>query len=57
MHAALAHLLVEDSELRRTVSAGQRRRRLDFLPEAVLPSFLELLRKLTGEAAEVRAAS
>jgi hypothetical protein len=46
--AALAHLLVENGPLRRTVLAAQRRRRQHFLPEATLPSLLELLR-LLGE--------
>jgi len=55
--AALAHLLVEDPVLRRTVVAAQRTRRKEFLPEAILPSFLEVVRRLTGEVAEVRAAS
>ena len=55
--AALAHLLVEDPELRKTVLAAQRIRRRDFLPEVVLPAFFELIRAMTGDASTVRAAS
>ena len=56
--AALAHLLVEDGPLRRTVVEAQRRRRRDFLPEATLPAFLELLRALGNEdLAEARVVS
>jgi glycosyltransferase involved in cell wall biosynthesis len=43
---ALAHLMVEDRALRRTVIAAQRARRLAFLPEGTLPSLLELLARL-----------
>jgi glycosyltransferase involved in cell wall biosynthesis len=55
--AALAHLLVEDADLRNKVIAAQGFRRRDFLPEAVLPAFLDLLGAMTGEAGGVRAAS
>jgi glycosyltransferase involved in cell wall biosynthesis len=55
--AALAHLLVEDGELRRRVIEGQRRRRVDFLPEQVLPRFLELVEALIGEQKLARAVS
>jgi glycosyltransferase involved in cell wall biosynthesis len=44
--AALAHLLVEDRALRRKVIGAQRQRRKGFLPEAVLPSLLDLIRRL-----------
>jgi len=44
--AALAHMMVEDHSLRRAVLAAQRTRRPAFLPEAVLPSLLELLERL-----------
>jgi glycosyltransferase involved in cell wall biosynthesis len=54
---ALAHLLVEDPQLRGRVLDAQRARRQDFLPEAVLPSFLELLRAMGGEISAVRAVS
>jgi glycosyltransferase involved in cell wall biosynthesis len=47
--AALAHMLVEDRALRRTVIAAQRKRRSAFLPEAVLPALLELLARLEGD--------
>jgi glycosyltransferase involved in cell wall biosynthesis len=47
--AALAHMLVEDRSLRRTVIAAQRARRSAFLPEAILPKLLELLARLGGE--------
>jgi glycosyltransferase involved in cell wall biosynthesis len=43
---ALAHLMVEDRALRRTVIAAQRTRRVSFLPESTLPSLLELLARL-----------
>jgi glycosyltransferase involved in cell wall biosynthesis len=54
--AALAHMLVEDRALRRTVIAAQRVRRSAFLPEAILPALLELVARLGGEgrAAPVR---
>ena len=55
--AALAHLLVEDRALRAKVIAAQRTRRLDFLPEASLPAFFEMIRAITGEASSTRAAS
>jgi hypothetical protein len=54
--AALAHLLIEDTGLRRTVLDAQRTRRKDFLPEAIVPSFLDVVRRLTGDAARVRTA-
>jgi glycosyltransferase involved in cell wall biosynthesis len=44
--AALAHLLVVDAPLRRTVIAAQRARRLAFLPEAILPILVELVSRL-----------
>jgi glycosyltransferase involved in cell wall biosynthesis len=47
--AALAQLLVEDRELRRKVLEAQRKRRSAFLPEAILPSLLELLGKLSPD--------
>jgi glycosyltransferase involved in cell wall biosynthesis len=47
--AALAQLLVEDRELRRKVLEAQRKRRAAFLPEAILPSLLELLGKLSPD--------
>ena len=52
--AAFAHLLVEDRDLRRKVLEAQRRRRSTFLPEAVLPSLLQLLARL-GVGDEVEA--
>jgi len=54
--AALAHMLVEDRALRRTVIAAQRARRSAFLPEAILPALLELLGRLgaEGRAAPLR---
>jgi glycosyltransferase involved in cell wall biosynthesis len=55
--AALAHLLVEDAGLRRKVVEAQARRRVDFLPEKVLPRFIELVEALTGEPSSVRAVS
>jgi len=55
--AALVRLLIEDVDLRDKVLAEQRTRRRDFLPEAVLPAFLDLLRTMMGEASPVRAAS
>jgi len=47
--AALAHMLVEDRSLRRTVIAAQRARRSAFLPEAILTALLELLGRLGAE--------
>ncbi len=44
--AALAHLLVTDHGLRRKVLAAQRARRTAFLPEAVLPTLLDLIGRL-----------
>jgi glycosyltransferase involved in cell wall biosynthesis len=41
--AALAHLLVQDQELRRKLIASQRARRDAFLPETLLPAFLDCL--------------
>jgi glycosyltransferase involved in cell wall biosynthesis len=56
--AALAHLLIEDGPLRRTVLDAQRRRRRDFLPDATLSSLLELLRALgAADVAESRVGS
>jgi hypothetical protein len=55
--AALAHLLVEDHALRRTVIAAQRARRSAFLPEAILPVLLELLSRLGAEACDQIAVS
>jgi glycosyltransferase involved in cell wall biosynthesis len=55
--AALARLLVEDPVLRRKALAAQRERRAAFLPEAVLPSFVEFVRELTSGKREARAAS
>lgn len=49
--AALAHLLVEERELRQKVIDAQRKRRSTFLPEALLPSLLDLLAKLGSTAA------
>jgi glycosyltransferase involved in cell wall biosynthesis len=54
--AALAHLLVENRDLRGKIVAAQRARREDFLPSAVLPKFLRLIDALDGDVA-VRAAS
>jgi hypothetical protein len=47
--AALAHLLIEDRNLRDKVVAAQRARRAAFLPEALLPAFLDLMRAITGD--------
>jgi glycosyltransferase involved in cell wall biosynthesis len=44
--AALAHMLIEDEALRRTVLDAQRERRTAFLPEAILPTLLGLLAKI-----------
>jgi glycosyltransferase involved in cell wall biosynthesis len=44
--AALAHLLVKGSALRETLVRAQRRRRLEFLPEKVLPVLMDLIGKL-----------
>ena len=55
--AALAHLLVEDQALRARVVATQKARRRTYLPEFVLPAFVDLLEKLTGGAQHARAAS
>lgn len=49
--AALAHMLVEDRALRKKVIAAQRARRSAFLPEAILPSLLELLGRLGASRA------
>jgi glycosyltransferase involved in cell wall biosynthesis len=48
--AALAHLLVDDGSLRHKIIAAQRQRRKGFLPEAVLPSLLDLIGRLDSEA-------
>jgi glycosyltransferase involved in cell wall biosynthesis len=56
--AALAHLLIEEGPLRRTIVEAQRRRRRDFLPDATLSSLLELLRALgADDVAETRVVS
>jgi glycosyltransferase involved in cell wall biosynthesis len=55
--AALAHLMVEDVDLRSKVILAQRTRRLDFLPESVLPALLDVIRAITGQASSIRAAS
>jgi glycosyltransferase involved in cell wall biosynthesis len=56
--AALAHLLIEDGPLRRTIVEAQRRRRRDFLPDATLSSLLDLLRALgVDHVAEARVVS
>jgi glycosyltransferase involved in cell wall biosynthesis len=47
--AALAHLLVEERQLRRKVIASQQVRRTAFLPEALLPSYLDLFKTLGGD--------
>jgi glycosyltransferase involved in cell wall biosynthesis len=44
--AALAHLLVTDSALREKLVRAQRRRRLEFLPEKVLPLLMDMVAKL-----------
>ncbi|HFQ90315.1 MAG TPA: glycosyltransferase, partial [Desulfobulbus sp.] len=44
--AALAHLLVREQDLRDRVLAAQQQRRLDFLPENVLPVLGRLLQKM-----------
>jgi glycosyltransferase involved in cell wall biosynthesis len=54
--AALARLLVEDGELRRKVVASQRSRRSAFLPEAILPTFLNLVQAMDEDATTTRAA-
>ncbi len=48
--AALAWLLVHDSDLRRKVIAAQRRRRACFLPSVVAPQLLTLINSLIGPA-------
>lgn len=52
--AALAHIMVQDEELRRKVIAAQRARRPAFLPEAVLPILQDLLVRM-GAAQRERA--
>jgi hypothetical protein len=44
--AALAHLLVTDSTLRENLTRAQRKRRLEFLPNKVLPVVMEMIDKL-----------
>lgn len=44
--AALAHLLVTDSALKEKLVQAQRRRRLEFLPEKVLPVLMDMVAKL-----------
>jgi len=44
--AALAHLLVNDLALREKLVRGQRRRRLEFLPEKVLPDLMDIIGNL-----------
>lgn len=44
--AALAHLLVTDSALLEKLVRAQRRRRLEFLPEKVLPALIDMVEKL-----------
>jgi glycosyltransferase involved in cell wall biosynthesis len=55
--AALAHILVEDVELRRKVLEAQAKRREEFLPEKTLPAFVDLVANLTGEETSVCAVS
>jgi glycosyltransferase involved in cell wall biosynthesis len=47
--AALARLLIEDKALRRTIVLGQEVRRAQFLPERVLPAFLNLLERMIND--------
>jgi len=54
--AALASLIVEDGALRRNILSAQRERRRVFLPERVLPSFLEFISDLDGTGPHRRSA-
>jgi glycosyltransferase involved in cell wall biosynthesis len=44
--AALAHLLVTDQTLRKKLLRAQRRRRVAFLPDQILPRLTEMVKKL-----------
>jgi glycosyltransferase involved in cell wall biosynthesis len=55
--AALAHILVEDGELRGKIIEAQARRRVDFLPEKSLPRFVDVIGALARELNPVRAVS
>jgi hypothetical protein len=44
--AAVAHLVVTDATLREKLIRAQRTRRLEFLPEKVLPTLMEVIGKL-----------
>ena len=55
--AALAHLLVTDPALRRTVLAAQRARRPAFLPEAILPVLMGLVARLGADVLKAQPAS
>ena len=46
--AALAHLMIRNQELRDRILEAQQQRRLDFLPENVLPVLERLLQKMEG---------
>lgn len=47
--AALAKLLIRDQESRSKVLTAQRKRRKDFLPESVWPTFEELIEKMNSQ--------
>jgi glycosyltransferase involved in cell wall biosynthesis len=47
--AALAKLCARDDQLRKKIIAAQRRRRLDFLPQIILPKIEELAARLETE--------
>ncbi|MFH2067797.1 MAG: glycosyltransferase family 4 protein [Pseudomonadota bacterium] len=49
--AALAKLMVRDEKLRNAVLDAQRKRRSDFLPEAVWPNLERLIQKMEEQAA------